>query len=77
MLRDRCLPDQRDPYMEKLLATKANSIMATDALRGLDFIALCDVVEAAIEARPDVDQKRLAELARTLDRRAWEMMKPE
>lgn len=55
---------------------KTCALMAADALRGLDFAALCDVVEAAIEARPDVNQARLAELARNLDRHAWRLQKP-
>lgn len=56
---------------------KTTALMATDALRGLEFAALCDVVEAAIEARPDIDVDRLSDLAQSLDRRAWSMKRPE
>lgn len=36
-----------------------DAAMATDAMQGLSFSALCDVIEAHIEARPDIDHDRL------------------
>ena len=77
MKHARHIPGLDDVHLAKLSRHKTCALMATDALRGLEFHALCDVVEAAIEARPDIDQARLAELARTLDQRAWRLLKPE
>lgn len=46
------------------------ALMATDAMSSLSFAALCDVVEAHIEARPDITPEQLHNLANKLSRRA-------
>ena len=49
---------------------RATAMMATDAMTGLDFGPLCDVIEAHITARPDIDADRLHSLANILSRTA-------
>ena len=70
-LRLQPIPGQHDPHLARIASQKANSIMATDALRDLPFAALLDVVEAVIEARPDVDGPALEKHSDRLRRIAW------
>jgi hypothetical protein len=46
------------------------AMMATDAMQSLSFAALCDVLEAHIEARPDIAPDRLHDLGNKFGRRA-------
>ena len=61
---------QRDPHLERLAKYQADFLMADDALRSLPFAALLEVVEAAIEARPDIDAGKLEAFANRMGRRA-------
>ncbi|MHA7852225.1 hypothetical protein [Roseovarius sp.] len=61
---------QRDPHLERLAKYQADFLMAEDALRSLPFAAVLEVVEAVIEARPDVDAKALEAFANRIGRRA-------
>jgi len=68
--RLRPIPGQRDPHLEHLAKYQADYLMAEDALRDLPFAALLHVVEAAIEARPDVDAAKLEAFANRIGRLA-------
>jgi len=57
--------------------THTASMMATDAMAALPFDTLCDVIEAHLEARPDMHWRRLHGLATALDRKAWAGMPVE
>jgi len=64
------IPGQHDPHIERLARHSSAAAMLVDASAALDFDALCDAVEAAIEARPDTNPQRLEALANTLGLRA-------
>lgn len=69
-IRNRIPGCDRHPVDRRRAVDRTTALMATDALSGLTFEALCDVIEAHIEARPDIDHARLMGLGNRLCRLA-------
>lgn len=62
------IPGQHDPHIERLARHSSAAAMLVDASTALDFDALCDAIESAIEARPDIDPVLLRPFAHRMDR---------
>lgn len=64
------IPGQYIMHHLRLARHSSAAAMLVDASTALDFDALCDAIEAAIEARPDTNADRLERLSNALGLRA-------
>jgi len=64
------IPGQKDPYLARVASQAAALRMLQEAMQSLSFADILDEVEAAIEARPDVDAQLLEGFANRIGRRA-------
>ena len=64
------IPGQNDPHLERVASQAAALRMLQEAMQSLSFADVLDEVEAAIEARPDVDAQLLEGFANRIGRRA-------
>jgi len=64
------IPGQTDPHLARMASQAAALRMLQEAMQSLSFADVLDEVEAAIEARPDVDAQQLEQFANRIGRRA-------